>query len=102
MFEDIPAEVVGVGIPWYRRGDYRRIREVMADPEFLPGSFDQWLRRAEQAERQLRREGRRPYRARIDAEEFVAWCAERGLDVDGRARQAFAANPAHWDVGHEH
>jgi hypothetical protein len=42
-----------MGVPWYRREDYREIIAVMADGERSPKSFDAWLQRAVAIERQI-------------------------------------------------
>jgi hypothetical protein len=87
------------GIAWYRRQDYRRTLEVMEDREKLPLTFDKWQSRAEHAERQLRAEGQLPIRVPIDPEEFVAWCAARGLNVDAEGRMAFVNDAVYRKVG---
>lgn len=92
---------IGTGIPWYRRNDYPRILKIMVDGESLPPTFDEWEKRAKYAERERSAVGP-VYRVEVRPEKFVAWCAERGLDVDADARMQFASNPANWPVGHKH
>lgn len=95
MFEDVrPTDAVG--IPWYKRADYPRIVQVMADPELLPETFDKWQFKAEKMEALFRREGRNPIRVPLDPEKFVAWCARYGCDVDAAGRRAFAADFENW------
>lgn len=85
-----------IGIAWYKRADYQRIREIMADGETLPVTFDRWQSQAERLETRIQRSGKAVFRAYIDPEKFVAWCASRGLDVDAKARMEFSGNPANW------
>jgi hypothetical protein len=81
-----------VGLPWYKRADYARLRQIMVDGEEFPPSFDRWQRRAEDSERRLKADGRPVVRVHIDPQEFVAWCATAGRTIDRDARIAFA-NP---------
>lgn len=78
------------GIPWYRREQYERVRREMTDGGKLHASFDDWLRAAEQTEQQLKRRGITTVRAHIDMDQFVAWCRERGLNVDASGRNTYA------------
>ena len=40
-----------VGLVWYRRADYARVLDMMADAAELPETFDAWKRQAEEARR---------------------------------------------------
>lgn len=87
---------LGTGIPWYRRDDYARVLEIMADGQSLPRSYDDWEQRAEYAERMVREEGGFAIRVPLDAEKFRTWCMLRGLHVDSAARTEFASDMANW------
>ena len=89
--------MIGVGIPWYRRNDYSRILKVMIDSDNLSPTYDEWEKRAKHAERQYSARAK-VYRVEIRPEKFVAWCAERGLNVDADARIKFASDPANWPM----
>lgn len=89
-----PMTVRAGGIAWYTRDNYGRILEVMEDAEVLPRTFEKWLYKAERGERELAAKGHIVVRAVIDADEFVAWCRARGLNVDAKARGQFAAEVA--------
>lgn len=93
---------IGTGIPWYKRADYARILEIMVDAELLPVTFDQWQGKAEKIERDLIRAGTPVHRVHVDPQQFVTWCAGRGLHVDADGRRAFASDPANWDTGRKH
>lgn len=82
--------VDAVGIPWYERADYPRIRFAMVDREKLPLTFDEWERNAKDMERSLTRRGHTIVRATLNAKDFVAWCSARGLRVDADARMHWA------------
>jgi hypothetical protein len=83
-----------VGIAWYAREDYPGILEVMDDADLLPPSFEDWLERAEEVERELGRQGFVLLRVALDPADFVVWCRDRRRAPDGDARSAFAAEGA--------
>ena len=87
--------VAAVGIPWYRRHDYKRALEIMSDRDVLPITFDKWQSAAENVERGLRSKGHTAVRAHLDPDEFIAWCAEHGHDPNASGRNAFAAAVAY-------
>lgn len=91
-----------VGMPWYKRADYRRILEIMDDAEQLPTTFDKWQGRAESMERQQIRAGIPVIRAYIDPDKFVAWCAETGCKVDAEARMAWGNLAAYRTANGQH
>jgi len=43
--------------PWYRREDYARVREIMADGDRFPPSFDAWEKTAKKQMGEAKREG---------------------------------------------
>ncbi len=95
---DIPAPnatVALLGIAWYLEQDYPAILRLMADADKLPATFSRWQQIAEQTERRCRTEGRVVIRAVIDPATFPEWCARHDLQVDARARNAFAAEQAY-------
>ncbi|MEK6259230.1 MAG: hypothetical protein AABP62_11495 [Planctomycetota bacterium] len=83
------------GIGWYRRGDYEALRAIFTDGHVLPPTFDEWLERAKDVEKQAKRQGMRTVRAYIDPTEFPKWCADRGLNLDKDGRAAFGNTFAH-------
>ncbi len=90
------APIIGTGIPWYERDDYARILEVMEDADYLPGTYDAWQERAEQAVRMVTQSGGIAVRVPLNAKKFRAWCVLRRMHVDSSARQEFASDPANW------
>lgn len=91
-----------VGIAWYRREDYPRVLEIMADQHLLPRTHDQWEKFAQQAEASAKSRGLAVHRAYIDPEEFITWCAITGRNVDAEARMAWANQSAYRKGRGEH
>ncbi|HZH51134.1 MAG TPA: hypothetical protein VEZ16_04550 [Microvirga sp.] len=75
-----------IGMLWYGREDYPRIRSMMSDPHNLAPSYDQWLMAAENNARVAEEAGLGVVRVAITPDDFAAWCAKRGLEPDGNAR----------------
>lgn len=79
-----------VGIAWFRRENYAKARKLFKDGHKLSPTYDQWLKRAKRAEKELKAQGHIVEKAYIDPETFPAWCRARGLDINAEARIRFA------------
>jgi len=62
------------------------------DAHVLPPTYELWRQKAESQERSAKASGLAVVRAVIKPEEFAFWCAKEGLDIDAKARTAFAAD----------
>jgi hypothetical protein len=78
-----------VGIGWYSRAEWTRLKQVAVDPDNLHDTYEEWVRGAEEAERQIARPGLTLRRVMIDVDSLVAWCAARQKSVDGAARSEY-------------
>jgi hypothetical protein len=83
-----------IGLPWYNREDYARVRAVMTDPETLAPIYDGWLMAALNNEAVARQAGLQVVRAFVDPEGFPKWCGEQGLEANAKARARFAQQAA--------
>ena len=81
-------------LPWYDRRDYPALLKLFKDPDKLPATYDAWLQRAEQTECQLQKAGFAVARIWIRPVPFAAWCRERNISPDQRARLTFANEAA--------
>ena len=83
------AKIIHIGIPWYEKGNYDACMAIMLDREkLLP--YHQWLAIAQQIERKVAQEGKKPIRAIIDPGHFVIWCKNHGTTPDAQGRILFA------------
>lgn len=82
---------IATGISWYHRGDYEALLTIFTDSGSLPASYDEWLQRAEDLERQVQRTGSRVIRAYVDPVEFPKWCRLTGNKADASGRVAFGS-----------
>lgn len=92
--------ILAVGIPWYRKADYRKILKIMTDSHLLPATYEQWEHKAQSVEADMRAQGYVVVRAIIDPKTFRAWCRERSLNVDARGRSEFAHHEAYHQARH--
>ena len=81
-------------LPWYARADYPILLRLFSDPDKLPVTYDAWLERADQVEKQLQRVGLAVARIRICPAPFADWCKERNVSPDQAARLTFANETA--------
>lgn len=97
----MPAEALMrisvVGMPWYRKADYARLRAAFADGARLHETHAEWSAAARATEAHLAAQGHRVVRVEIDPEEFVAWCSTRDVAPDAEARMRYANESAYLD-----
>ncbi len=85
-------QISATGIAWYRTPkDYQSLRAVFSDADTLPGTYEDWLAKAEQLEKRIKAQGGRPIRAYMDPVNFPKWCKDNGCDVDAQGRTNFAS-----------
>jgi len=80
-----------IGLPWYSREDYPRIREMMVDRHKLAPTYEGWLAAAENNESVGQAAGLQIARIMIEPGAFARWCTERGVEPDSAARRDYAA-----------
>ena len=85
------AEPTCIGVPWFTRDDYKKLRRMFTDTEVLPACYKVWRENAEIGFRDLVRQGFVVVKVPIDAEVFPDWCRENGLRRDAFARAKFSS-----------
>jgi len=80
-----------IGMAWYRRDEWDRLREVSSDADALEETWEEWRAVAEEKLRELRERGLRVEKVVVDVELLAKWCEEAGRTVDGAARSEYAA-----------
>ena len=81
-----------VGFAWYRPAQWQRVRDISSDADDLEDTYEQWLSLAEQKVTELKASGLRVEKVDLDSEQLIAWCNERGLEVNAQARSRYAAD----------
>ena len=87
-----PVEIVGIA--WYRRSDWDKLRALFVDSDKLPSTWDDWERRATAMERMAQEQGKRVVRAEIRPKHFADWCIRTGRQPDADARMAWGSEAA--------
>ncbi len=88
------AQCQVLGIPWYTREDYPRIRLVMDDGQSFSSVYRGWLRAAEHTERDAKTRARVVVRVPVRPDTFLAWCKSQRLRPNLQARMRFANEQA--------
>lgn len=83
-------DISAVGVPWYRKGDFDRLRGLFADGARLHKTFAEWSEAARALEAQLESQGHRVVRVEINPEEFVEWCSAHDIALNAEARMRYA------------
>ena len=79
-----------VGIPWYRRDQWERWREISADRANMSESYDEWLEKAEKAIRNFTKNAMEVHKVDVDIDEFIGWATKENVPVTGFTRADFA------------
>jgi len=87
-----------LGIAWYTREQWEKLRKVASDPEKLDDTYEDWKVNAEKALRDYAKLGTITRKVHIDVKELMEWCNSLGLPVDGTARSAFAGEKLHEEM----
>jgi hypothetical protein len=80
-----------LGLAWYTREGWARLRELADDRDVLDDSFEDWERRALAAIRELESVGRQVHKVPVDIDALEAWCREHGRALDSAARAEYAS-----------
>lgn len=84
-----------IGVAWFRREDYPRIREIMDDRDTMHVTFDEWEKNAE---RKLAAfpvpPGVKIVRIVVDPQEFLSAAMRHGFKRNAQGRSTFAAMKA--------
>jgi 23S rRNA A2030 N6-methylase RlmJ len=77
------------GVCWYSSTQWQELREIAADPERLEETYQEWLVVADQACQKMEASGIAIVKVPVDVQKLVAWCRERNLPIDGKARAQY-------------
>src|SRR5258705_8948142 len=79
-----------VGIPWYRRDQWPRWREISVDRADMSESYDEWLEKAEETIRNFTKNALEVHKVDLDIGEFIEWATKENVAVTGFTRGDFA------------
>ena len=81
-----------LGLTWYSRQAWERLRELADDRDALDDTFEDWERGALAAVRDLGSIGRQVHKVPIDIDALTAWCHERSCRNDSAARAEYVTH----------
>lgn len=79
---------------WYKKEHWDTLREMFADGDMLPKSYQDWEQRAEKMKADAQQAGDAVIKVYIDPETFPQWCKEKGLEMNSEARSQLAIEVA--------
>lgn len=80
-----------LGLAWYSRQNWERLREIADDRDKLDDAYEDWERQALKMIHDLEAVGRRIRKVPINIEALIAWCAERKCRIDMAARSEYVS-----------
>ena len=91
-------DAIVLGIAWYSREQWEKLKEVASDPEKLDDTYEEWKVNAERAIREYSEPDTITRKVHIDVDELMEWCKTLDLPIDGAARSAFAGEKLHEEM----
>lgn len=79
-----------IGMPWYKREEYDRIKAVMEDGDKLPETYDEFLAAFESGCQYFRKHGHLPMQVYINPDTFPEWCRQNNFHLNAFSRITFA------------
>jgi hypothetical protein len=80
-----------IGIAWYEKAEWERLRQAASDPGELDASFEEWELAAITTECEMRGRGMLIERVPIRATDLIAWCKRKRHPVNRSARSTYTA-----------
>jgi hypothetical protein len=78
-----------VGVAWYSPSQWKRLKEVSAEPEKLHPTYRKWVEAFERTMGELTERGLKTTKVRVDISELQKWCGHKKLRIDGEARSQY-------------
>lgn len=79
-----------VGIPWYRREEWPRWKDISVDRADMCDCYDEWVKKAEEAIRNFTKNAVEVHKVDISLDEFLGWATNENVTITGYARSDFA------------
>ncbi|MDR7120681.1 hypothetical protein [Rheinheimera soli] len=82
---------VVVGIAWYQREHWERLKQIADDSAAMDDSYDEWKKNANAGMHQIRLTDKTALRVNVDIDELLKWCAEHHKPMNSAARAEFVS-----------
>ena len=73
-------------IPYYKKEQYKLLRQISSDKETFPEAFEEMFADTELKYNQLKKKGLTVVRINVDVNELLKWCVSQGLVIDPESR----------------
>ena len=92
------------GVFWCKdEADWKRFREIVADPETLNISYDEWLKLSQSRFDELVKAGIPTgslfIKVKADPDAFIKWCQINSHPLNQKSRMLYAVEKSHQIVG---
>lgn len=88
--EEMKAGTV-VGIAWFQKEDWERLKQLCPDRGDMYETYKIWLAEAKTVERELTKQGHKVMRVPVISNELAGWCALRGRAPNQDARAEYVS-----------
>ncbi|RLA47866.1 MAG: hypothetical protein DRR06_01265 [Gammaproteobacteria bacterium] len=79
------------GFCWYQPEQWERLREISDDRDDLEDTYDEWRTNANSALSEFQSAGKEIKKVKINLEELLLWCNEKGVSVKGSSRAEYVS-----------
>ena len=86
-----PKENINVGIVWYTKEEWEKMKSISVDSERLENSFQEWEAMAQKTLVDMKSTGITGEKVFIKAEEFFIWCKIHSVPVDASSRSRYVS-----------
>ncbi|WP_144603785.1 hypothetical protein [Algoriphagus algorifonticola] len=83
---------MSLNLAYYRKSDWSKLIEMIDDPEKMHDTWEESYQDFLKVEKQLKSSGFLPNRIVIDLDELKAFCVQKGLKIDGKARSLYVSS----------
>jgi hypothetical protein len=88
-----PADLAStlMGVAWFRRDQWVRMRQQAADGDKLHETYEEWLEAARHMLEELRSRGMQVLPVEVETVALLRWCREQGQPCDSAARSTYVS-----------
>ncbi len=79
------------GLCWYQPEQWTRLLEISDDTDKLEETYEEWRTNANKAIQEFQTTGKKIKKVKINLEQLLFWCNEKGVPVNGSSRAQYVA-----------
>lgn len=84
-----------IGIPWYTREDWYKMKALAADKQSFHANYEQWLANTDKSIVLLTNRRKFFERLNIDPIHYAFWCNQKSLHKNRKSRTAYTQHLLH-------